>query len=81
MDEKGFAMGIIGNKKIVIRRSDYDNYRIQSESREWVSLIEIISIDGFKFPAYVIFAGQKIQTIWGKAFNDKNTHIRVSDKG
>jgi hypothetical protein len=81
MDEKGFAMGIIGSKKIIVRRRDYDTYRIQPGNREWVSLIEAVSMDGFKFPAYVIFAGQKIQTVWGKAFNDKNAHIRVSDKG
>jgi hypothetical protein len=81
MDEKGFAMGIIGSKKIIVRRSDCNNYRIHPGSREWVSFIEAVSMNGFKFPAYVIFLGQKIQTVWGKAFNDKNAHIRVSDKG
>jgi hypothetical protein len=60
MNEKNFTINIIRNKKILIRKNNYNRYQIQSSNREWISLIEIISIDDFKFPAYVIFTDQSI---------------------
>lgn len=81
MDEKGFALGVIDSKKIVVRANDYKRFRIQPGNREWTSLIECVSVDGRKLPAYIIFAGKTIQAAWGRAYNEKNAYIRVSENG
>jgi DDE superfamily endonuclease len=81
MDEKGIALGLIDNAKIICHRHDLKHYALQPGNRDWASLIECVGIGGFTLPAYVIFPGQRIQTTWGKAFNEKQAMITVSPNG
>ena len=81
MDEKGIALGLIERGKIICHKKDLNHYAIQPGTREWASLIECIGLAGIVLSAYIIFQGQRIQTSWGRAFNDAQASIRVSDKG
>src|SRR2546430_17556496 len=81
MDEKGFSMGIADKSKIICRCGDYNRYRLQPGNREWVTLIESVSVDRFVLPAYIIFQGQQIQASCGKAFSESHASIWVSPKG
>src|SRR6266498_4475509 len=47
MDEKAIAQGLIENAKIIVRRHDLKRFMIQPGNRDWVSLIECISIEGY----------------------------------
>jgi len=54
---------------------------VQPGNREWASLIECVSDDGFVVSTYMIFAGKMIMKEWAKCFPDPQATIRVSDKG
>lgn len=81
MDEKGVAMGLSDSAKVIIPRCQRAAFEVQPGNREWVSLIECMSGDGFVLPAYIIFAGKQIQQAWGPAFGDLKAMIQVSEKG
>jgi hypothetical protein len=46
MDEKGVMVGVLAKLKVVCSRSNKKPYITQLGNREWVSLIECISLDG-----------------------------------
>jgi hypothetical protein len=46
INEKGIMMGFIGKVKVIISKYEKKVYMIQPGNREWVSLIECISLDG-----------------------------------
>jgi len=46
MDEKGVMMGLIGKVRVIVSKYDKKIYMTQPGNREWVSLIECISLDG-----------------------------------
>ena len=47
MDEKGIAMGLIDSVKAIVSKEEMSKYMVQPGNREWVSLIECVSEDGF----------------------------------
>ena len=61
MDEKGFMKGISDNVKVIISRNDKEAFTIQPGNRDWVSIVECISITNYVLPPFVIFPGQQIQ--------------------
>ena len=42
MDEKDYAVGLIGKARVIISREERKGYIIQDGSREWVSILECI---------------------------------------
>jgi hypothetical protein len=44
IDEKGILMGVIKKVKVLISKHEKKNYMIYDGSREWVTLIECISL-------------------------------------
>lgn len=66
MDEKGYAMGLIRKARVIISREERKGYIIQDGSREWVSLLERIFMDGIMLEPLIIFKGKKIQNGWGR---------------
>jgi hypothetical protein len=52
MDEKGIAMGLIDSVKVIVSKEEMSKYMVQPGNREWASLIECVSEDGFVVPAY-----------------------------
>jgi len=46
VDEKGLMMGFIGKVRVIISKYEKKVYMTQPGNREWVSLIECISLDG-----------------------------------
>ena len=81
MGEKGMAMGMVDSGKIIVSKNEMSRYMAQPGHREWASLIECISDDGFVVPAYIIFAGKRIMEEWAKSFPDPQATFRVGDKG
>lgn len=59
MDEKGFAQGLLGTLKVVcdkrLKGTDKPLYK-HCGSREWVSIIECICVDGTTISSHLIFA-------------------------
>ncbi|KAF1933347.1 putative pogo transposable element [Didymella exigua CBS 183.55] len=70
MDEKGFAIGVLGRSKRVFSRRQYEKKEVrqarQDGSREWVSLLATICADGTALPPGIIFASKNstIQSRW-----------------
>jgi hypothetical protein len=70
MDEKGFAIGVLGRTKRVFSRRQYEKKEVrqarQDGSREWVSLLAAICADGTALPPSIIFASKNstIQSRW-----------------
>jgi hypothetical protein len=79
MDEKGFAMGLLGKTKVVISRHEKNTSMTQCGNREWVSLIECISIDGRALTPWIIFKAKRQQAAWFEKL--KEGHIAITDNG
>lgn len=62
MDEKGFAIGVLGRTERVFSRRQYETKEVrqglQVGSREWVSLLATICADGTALPPGIIFASK-----------------------
>ena len=72
MDEKGFAIGVLGRTKRVFSRRQYEKKEVrqarQDGSREWVSLLAAICADGTALPPSIIFASKKTTSRYLRAF-------------
>jgi len=80
MDEKGFMQGVIAKYKVMVSKYDKKKaYMTQCGNREWVSLIECVSMDGRSLPPWIIFKGKLIQKAWKEAL--KSGEITVSENG
>ncbi len=44
MDEKGFMMGVIAKLRVMISKHEKKTYMTQPGNREWVSLLECVSL-------------------------------------
>jgi hypothetical protein len=70
MDEKGFAIGVLGRTKRIFSRRQYEKKEVrqarQDGSREWVSLLAAVCADGTALPPGIIFASKNstIQSHW-----------------
>ncbi len=78
MDEKGFMQGVVAKLRVMI--SKYEKaHMTQCGNREWVSLIECISMDGKVLKPWIIFKGKLQQKIWYEVL--KEGHIALSENG
>ena len=68
MDEKGFMLGVISKVKVMISRSEKKQYMMQCGNREWVSLIEAVSVVGEVLRPYIIFKAVNHQKSWTEAY-------------
>ena len=57
MDETGFAIGLIQPGKIITVVDDVHAFEIMPGNRDWVSIIEYISMEGSLLDPMVIFKG------------------------
>ena len=57
MDEKGFMKGILDNIKVIISRNNKEVFTIQPGNRDYVNIVECISIINYVFPPFIIFLG------------------------
>jgi hypothetical protein len=67
MDEKGVMAGQIREEKVIVTantRFAQKSFVTQDRSREWVTIISCISLDGRYLPLYVIFKGVKRKLEW-----------------
>ena len=80
MDEKGFAIGVLGRTKRIFNRHQWEKKEVrqacQDGSREWVSLLAAICADGTALPPGIIFASKNltIQSHW-VANIEAGTHL------
>ena len=80
MDEKGFAMGVQGSKHVMINKTEKKKPETsQPGNREWVSLIECISMDGRPLSPWIIFKAKQHQKAWNEAL--EAGEIAISDRG
>ena len=79
MDEKGVMMGLIGKVRVIVSKYDKKIYMTQPGNREWVSLIECISLDGCWIRLWVIFKVKQYQKAWFLVL--PGVHIGLSDNG
>ena len=59
MDKKGFIVGMLQKTKVIISKYEMAKHMIELGNREWVSLIECISLDRQLLCLWVIFKGKK----------------------
>jgi len=70
MDEKGFAIGVLGRTKRIFSRRQWEKKEVrqarQDGNREWVSVLASICADGTALPPGIIFASKNstIQSRW-----------------
>jgi hypothetical protein len=79
MDKKGVMMGVIAKLRVVVSRKNKKPYMTQQGKREWVSLIECISLDGRVLSPFVIFKCKALLKDWYKNF--PGGHIAASNRG
>ena len=81
MDEKGFLMGYIAKLRVMIRKDQKKAHMTQCGNREWVSLIECVSLDGRVLKPWIIFKGMRQQKAWWEWEQRIRGHIAISDNG
>jgi DDE superfamily endonuclease len=64
MDEKGFIVGMLQRTKVIISKYKMAKYIVELGNKEWVSLIECISMNGRLLPPWVIFKAKKQNLAW-----------------
>ena len=79
MGEKGFMQGVIGKESVTISRHQLKTSMTQLGNREWVALIECVSLDGKVIKPWVIFKGKQQMKAWREVFT--NGHITLSENG
>jgi len=79
MDEKSIMMGLIRKVRVIVSKYDKKIYMTQPGNREWVSLIECISLDGRRIRPWVIFKAKQDQKAWFSVL--PGVHIGLSDNG
>jgi hypothetical protein len=58
-DETGFMMGVIASGMVVTGAERRGNpKRVQPGNREWVTVIQSISAQGWAAPPFIVIAGQ-----------------------
>ena len=86
IDEKGFIIGVIAKLRVMLNKYEMINgkkkrrnaYITQYGNREWVSLVEYVSLDGRRLPPWIIFKGKQIQKAW-KEVKEPGAEIVMSD--
>ena len=85
MDEKGFQAGVCAKVKVYVSKYETKKkaYMTQPGDREWVSLIETISIDGRVLPPWIIFKGKLYQKSWFQQLekSDSKGYIATTENG
>ena len=79
MNKKGFMQGVIGKEKVVISKYKQKAYMTQPGNREWVSLIECVSLNGRKLKLWIIFKGKLQMTAWWDVL--KEGYIVLTENG
>jgi DDE superfamily endonuclease len=64
MDESGLGLGRCSNQRVVGGSNTKRTYVQSPETREWVTIIEVISVYGRFLRPTVIFTGKSVQTSW-----------------
>ena len=81
MDEKGFALGDAGKMRVLCSKHNMQTYVTQDGSREWVTLIECISVDRRLLSMFIIFKGKVQMKSWFEVLEAKEAGIAVSENG
>lgn len=65
-DETGFALGIISNIGMVVTSAERRGRPRQAQqgNREWATVIQAVSAQGYAVPPYIIVAGKVLMTSW-----------------
>ena len=84
MDEKGFAIGVLGRTKRIFSRRQWEKKEVKQASqdgnREWVSLLACICADGTALPPGIIFASKNstIRARWVAEIDPETHPIHVT---
>ena len=81
IDEIGIALGVYTNQRVISSSETIYTYIQTSKNREWVSIIEYISVSGLKINPVVIFKGKTLQSTWFTLGRTPEYHYTCSEKG
>lgn len=81
MDEKGYAMEMIGKARVIVSKHERVAYMMQDGSRESVTLLECVAMDGDMIGVQFIFKGKLKTEEWARHLKSKDMDIEVSDSG
>ena len=76
MDEKGAMMGVIGQQRCIVSKAEKRPKHTQDGNREWVTLVECVSLVGAVLSPWVIFKG-KVQL---KKWSSKLQELRKGEE-
>jgi len=81
MDETGLGLGVCNNERVIRTSKTKRLYNSSPESREWVTVLEIISVTGHCTKPVIIFIDGALQTSWFPANKVPNWHFISSENG
>lgn len=81
MDEKGWPMGVPQKEKVFCNRNELCHFKKMPGNRDWVSIIEAISADGFIFSPFIIFKGRVTFEAWLNEPGNKDVTFAISESG
>jgi hypothetical protein len=87
MDEKGAMMGVIGHQRCIVSKSNKKPKVAQDGNREWVTLVECVSMIGTVLSPWIIFKGKVQPAKWMAKMKELRKdeefvgHICISDNG
>ena len=85
MDEKGFQAGVCAKVRVMVSKYETKKkaYMTQPGDRDWVSLIETVSMDGRALPPWIILKGKLYQKSWFQQLekNESRGYIATTENG
>jgi DDE superfamily endonuclease len=81
MDESGLGLGRCTNQRVVGSSKSGRTYVKSPETREWVTIIEVVSATGRALRPTVIFKGKSVQTSWFHTEVDQDWLYTTSENG
>ncbi len=81
MDEKGYAMGLIGKARVIVSKYEWVAYMMQDGNKEWVSLIECVAMNDDMLGPQIILKGKLRLKEWLRYLRSPNMNITVLETG
>jgi DDE superfamily endonuclease len=81
MDESGLGLGRCTNQRVVGGSQSGRTYVKSPETREWVTIIEVVSATGRALRPTVIFKGKNVQTFWFHTEVEQDWLYTTSENG
>lgn len=78
-DEHGLGMGVCTNQRVLGQSATRRSYIKTPANRDWVTIIEACSAEGYSIDPLILFKGKDLQSTWFPENTPSNWHFQCTD--